>query len=211
MSRLAAAARLGAVGAMALLLLPLIVNGSIAQTGLFAGLCAVATIGIFRHGLTRPLAGFEMVLIGTLATSILVGLVPWTVLGGQGTVALRPGELCADASHAIRAGFLPYLGLVVAACVALSILLLKAKSRIRASAKPDTRPPLVWWGLLLAAFYATAMLGVIAALSNQMTCSQSFRAVYVGLPVAGAFTLMLITGYVTTARIHRNGSLLAPD
>lgn len=199
----AAVARLAAVAAMIALVLPAMVNGSMTQSGLFAGFAGAALIGIFQHGVFKPLGMFERFLLIALTGACFVGLVPWLTISGSADTALRDGQLCANGWSNMATGFTAFLVALGVVTLGFSGELIRSRHIIIAASPPETNPPRpLWLVLALLLFCLGLMIGVAITL-NQMTCDASFDPLSIVLPVTVAFSVLMVAGYLTIASIHR--------
>lgn len=188
---IAALARLAAVALLASMALPAWLDGNMAQALFILSFAGAALIGVLLHGMTRPLVGFETVLLLILAASGAIALTPLLILQMQG------------AECSARPAALTYVTMIAAAALILSLILQRRARAVLAVTHPDARAPLSVWLLLglaagLALFLGLAWLQIAQAACGPLPDGRGMVLIY-----AAPFVTLGAAAYVNMAVLHR--------
>lgn len=174
-------------------------SGSFAQTSLFAGFLAAALAGVVKHGVGKPLVGFETFLLCGLAVSALVSTGAWSLVDRQPEIALKAGQLCEGVGEQIAPAVRMFVAGMLAGMAAAALGIWRSRDALRQDRNGKADPPLNAWIVVGMVLYLAAATAVCILNYNRSACSLEFLPMSLVLPMLTTFTAILGIGYCTAA------------
>lgn len=174
-------------------------GGALGHATFLLGFLCAALAGAWKHGLGKPLVGFETFLIGGLGLSALVSTAAWALIDRQPEIALRDGQLCGDVGAQIAPAAIALVAGIVLSMGLAGAGVWQARHGLRADRKDKPEPPMNVWIFLGLTLYIAAATAVCIATYNRTACSIEFIPLGLILPMLITFSAMLGAGYCVAA------------